>query len=598
MSSSIRVCVVPGRFPPVGAVDFAAAALVRRALDLVSGLCHAPAELDPDVALEGGRPAPWLFHRAGSRHVVLLHAGSERGSILMLRAQVFGADGSSFAHEVQGALDDPHPAVQALVTEVLARLGVPVTAAERARLAACSIPRGPAFAHFVRYWAALYREDTGDADREIEASAAAGYAGAHRQLGRIADTVARHSGMEPEAARLEPYARKAAELDPYLAEAHATWSELLSRSGRPEEGLQAATRARQWAPENARLWADEALALVGLTRFAESLTAAREALARAPAEPRAVWATAAALQSLGREEEALEVLAGGAAARPDSFYLAVRHACALVEARRYPEGRRSLESCMNRIAETPWWRLPFKSFHLDYHDSTRLALLEPLALATAGTDGDIDAIVEVLFQLHPAPASLVSPDHYASQIKMTAKWGGSAPRPSGSADGGISDLVTYARTAAEVDRATNTGHDLGTVLAHFGLDATRWMQAQTFWTEKVSSYPNLAIQYAEELARFRKDPPPMPDYPRPRPVVAAAPIDASGNGGVSTIEDWARISGVLQSAMQKGQDFSGALATAGVTLAQYQSAAVHWSALISADTSLGTRYFEAMQRYI
>jgi hypothetical protein len=240
---------------------------------------------------------------------------------------------------------------------------------------------------------------------------------------------------------------------------------------------------------------------------------------------------------------------------------------------------------------------------LDQFESALFVIERGLAAAVAGLGGDVMPHVHEVFRLaHPDErAGMVSPDHYAATLKMSAQWGTGQAR-AGRIDGGATSVERYAELSFELDRAGQSGVSQNTALEHWGLDSAAWLKAVTFWGDKLGEYPNVAEAYAAKLNALRANPPPAPHFPARATAPAApapAPPSAAGNdGGVKTLADWARLSAAVQTGMQRGQDFMAILAQANLDLTAYQNAAAYWNSKLTADPNLGTEFFEALNRYL
>jgi hypothetical protein len=603
MQTSPRIAVVSLRFPPAGAVDFALAGLVERCLALVRQILVRPAGT-PDVALVGERPAPTLFEDGGCSHAIVV-AGARRGAgELRLRADLFTRTGTAGTVTAVGSTSEVWELTTQLVLDALAKLGLRPAVEEVQRIRTPAVRSGEAFDRFIGYWRGVYGDsEVPDWDAELKAAAERGYAAAW--LYRIGWSY-HDDRPDPAAEQLEPLAARACEQDPFSPRAHAVRAELLRLSGRPHEALALVEKATTFAPTHVGLLVERARALRSLMRRAEATAAATTAVELAPGDPRAVVTLAGCLGDEGRQDEGLATLALGARLQPDSLLLGWAHANQLNTLRRFSEALPVAEAALARIDQLPWWRIPFKSFHLDHHDSARLWLYDVAAYAAAGAGRDAQRYAAAFYALSPEPEALGTLDEYIARLKMRARFGSGALDPGGQPDGGVSELDEYVKLTYEIQRALEAGADLNVVLAHWKLDATRWVRAQSYWGDKIGNDEYITNEYVQAQARYVAQAPPMPTYARQAAAPAAAavpsmpppPAAASDDGGVRSIDEWARVAAELQKAMSQGTDFPSALARLGLDMMRYQSASTYWSARIASDPELGTRYFEAFGRLL
>jgi len=102
--------------------------------------------------------------------------------------------------------------------------------------------------------------------------------------------------------------KKALEINPNHAEAHAYYSHLLNIMGRPEEAMKQIETALKLDPFNPLILSLYSIDLIFERRYEEAIKAAKEALRIEPAAPVALTALDWALHITGRYEEAWEVI--------------------------------------------------------------------------------------------------------------------------------------------------------------------------------------------------------------------------------------------------------------------------------------------------
>jgi TolB-like protein len=102
--------------------------------------------------------------------------------------------------------------------------------------------------------------------------------------------------------------KKALEINPNHAEAHAYYSHLLNIMGRPEEAMTEIELALKLDPFNPLIISIYSVDLVFVRRFDEATKAAREAIRMEPSSPVALSALEWALHITGRYDEAWEVI--------------------------------------------------------------------------------------------------------------------------------------------------------------------------------------------------------------------------------------------------------------------------------------------------